>query len=716
MYAFGAFQVDTRSHELRRSGVRIKIQDQPFLILVKLLERPGQVVTREELRSALWSGDTFVDFDTGLNTAVKRLREALGDSAESPAFVETLPKLGYRFVAPVQTSSPVLPSATGSAQRELPQFKGKLLWRRWSAVTALLLVAVTATFVRFRSRGSAVDASVEVVPLTGMAEMEDYAAFSPDGNQVAFASRGKRSDGDGIYTVLIGGEKPLRLTSDPRDCCPVWSPDGRAVAFARSLGEDTESGLERSGSGYTIYTVSALGGTPRMVYSNSGDFPEHVGYLPTFSWSPDGAQLAISAVSPSLGRPAITLLSLRDLSLHPITAPPREFSDWGPAFSPDGKSLAFLRSSGPGEVDDLYMVPATGGEARRLTFDNRMIFGPPAWSPDGRDIVFSSKRAGLSTLWRIGASGGTPQRIEGVGTSVMFPAVSRNSHRLAYTSYVWRPSLWSVRLVDPKHSAGLPQLLFASKGAVGISYFSADGKKIVFESNQSGYDEIWTVNSDGSNPTQLTFLAGESGTPRWSYDGRSVAFDYRPSERSEIYTVDYSVGRPRIFPTNPGANNVTPSWSRDGHWIYFASSRGNEPIQVWKAHYPEGGTIQLTQNGGTSPVESADGFLYYSKSMNSDEIWKIPADGGPESLVLKIPDLDCWCRWALAPAGIYFIAQKSERQGTLFFYDFVGKKPTEILGFEKSVEFPAISPDGTFLIYSQEDQRDGTIVLVNNFH
>jgi DNA-binding winged helix-turn-helix (wHTH) protein len=88
-----------RSYELRRGGVRIKIQDQPFLILVKLRERPEQLVTRDELRSALWSGDTFVDFDTGLNSTVKRLREALGDSVETPAFIETLPKLGYRFVA-----------------------------------------------------------------------------------------------------------------------------------------------------------------------------------------------------------------------------------------------------------------------------------------------------------------------------------------------------------------------------------------------------------------------------------------------------------------------------------------------------------------------------------------------------------------------------------------------------------------------------------------
>ena len=702
MYAFGAFQVDVRSHELRRSGVRIKIQDQPFLVLVKLLERPGQLVTREELRSALWSRDTFVDFDTGLNTAVKRLREALGDSAESPAFVETLPKLGYRFVAPVQISPPELPPNSASALHAPSPSKGKLLWRRWSAVTTLLLMAVTASFFYLRSRGSAIVAAVEVVPLTGMAGLENYAAFSPDGNQVAFEN--ERPDGDGIYTMLIGGERPLRLTSDSKDCCPVWSPDGRAVAFARS-----------QQVGYTIYTVPALGGTPRILYASSSDFPEHIGYPPSFSWSPDGAHLAISAVLPSLGRPSIALLSLRDFSLHPLTSPPRGFSDWWPVFSPDGKTLAFLRSSGPGLVEDLFVVSVNGGEARRLTFDNRFIAGPPAWSPGGRDIIFSSGRAGLIALWRIRASGGTPQRVEGVGTSVMFPAISSNRRRLAYTNYVGRHNLWSVRLTDPTHPAGLPQLLFSSKGGVGISYFSADGKRIVFESDQSGYDEIWTVNSDGSHAAQLTFLAGESGTPRWSYDGRSVAFDYRPSERSEIYIVHDAGDRPRIFPTNPGANNIVPSWSRDGQWIYFASSRGNEPIQVWKAHYPEGGTIQLTQDGGTSPVESADGFLYYSKSMNSDEIWKIPVDGGPESLVVKAPPIDCFCKWTLAPGGIYFIAQKSEQQGVLVFYNFFSKQFTEILHFEKYVSNPTISPDGKFLIYSQQDQRDRTIMLVNNF-
>src|SRR6266403_4378511 len=98
---FGVFEVDVRSGELRKQGVRVKLQEQPFQVLTVLLKCPGEVVAREELRNQNWPADTFVDFDNSLNTAINKLREALGDSAESPRFIETLPRRGYRFIAPV---------------------------------------------------------------------------------------------------------------------------------------------------------------------------------------------------------------------------------------------------------------------------------------------------------------------------------------------------------------------------------------------------------------------------------------------------------------------------------------------------------------------------------------------------------------------------------------------------------------------------------------
>ena len=678
MFAFGAFELDPRSHELRRSGVRIKIQDQPFLILVKLLERPGQVVTREELRSTLWRGDTFVDFDTSLNSAVKRLREALGDSAEAPAFIETLPKLGYRFVAKVGVQSLELPAAARDGKPS--EARNGHPWRLSAAAAALLLSVVAVAFFYFRSSGLPRTEGMEVVPLTGMADKEGDPAFSPDGNHVVFKVS-EPADRAGIYIMVIGGERPLRLTADSNDCCPEWSPDGRAVAFAH---------IELKG--YTIYTVPALGGTPKVLYADRY-FSQHVGMPPTFSWSPDGTQLAVSAVPQTQGRPAITLISLGDGASRPITTPPSDYSDWFPSFSPDGKSLAFVRSSGPGLDEDIYTVPVTGGPGRRLTFDNHQLGDQIAWTPDSRDIVFNSGRAGAWTLWRIPASGGNPQRVEGVGVSADHPAIALNGRRLAYTSSSGRMSFGRVDLIDAKHIAVPPKTLLSSKGGLGLPAFSADGKMLAFESSQSGYDEIWTAASDGSNPAQLTFLRGETGTPHWSNDGRLVAFDYRPAERSEIYIADVSGGPPRIFPTNPGANNIVPNFSRDGHWIYFALLRGQEPVQVWKAHYPEGGTTQLTKHGGTFPLEGADGYLYYSNSLGSDEIWRIPVDGGEESLVVRAAGLNCFCNWTVAPSGIYFIALRPRR---LSFYDFSDRTISELLRFDKYAINPTLSPDGNF--------------------
>src|SRR6202022_1274518 len=120
-FRFGRFELDVRAHELRKDGVRLRLQDQPFEVLVVLLEQPGEVLTRDELRRRLWPDGTFVDFEHGLNAAVKRLRAVLGDNAERPRFVETLHRRGYRFIARVErvngAGGSFAPAAAGTKQR-----------------------------------------------------------------------------------------------------------------------------------------------------------------------------------------------------------------------------------------------------------------------------------------------------------------------------------------------------------------------------------------------------------------------------------------------------------------------------------------------------------------------------------------------------------------------------------------------------------------------
>jgi DNA-binding winged helix-turn-helix (wHTH) protein len=255
---FEGFDADFRTQELRKQGARVRLPQQSFQILQMLLERPGELVTREELRQALWPGDTFVDFDHGLNNSIKRIRDALGDSANAPRYIETLPRLGYRFIGDIDAASsvspPVAPSISSKEVFQPAQWK-------WRFSVSLLVLALIVTVIAgwwFYPQATESASAVEIVPLTGIAGKQRLPSFSPDGSHVAFKLTSDSGIGNGLYMAVVGGDKVLQLTDDPADCCPVWSPDGRAVAFSRN----SEKGLE-------IYTVSPVGGTPRKLYARS---------------------------------------------------------------------------------------------------------------------------------------------------------------------------------------------------------------------------------------------------------------------------------------------------------------------------------------------------------------------------------------------------------------------------------------------------------------
>lgn len=693
---FQDFLVNLETGELWKAGIRLKLQDQPFKVLVTLLQRPGQVVSREELQQLIWPQESFGDFDHAINLAIAKLRATLGDSADVPHLIETLPRRGYRFIAPVEgltsMQRDVSPRATGHAW----------LTTKWIWVTAgaaaLIFLSTTIVPRLLRRPGEPSSSRIEMVPAVSMQGKQGGPAISPDGKQLVFSEF--EPPHSGMYITLVNGGRPLQLTDYPTGY-PTWSPDGSQIAFSRY-----------SGNQKSFYIMPALGGSEHRVYTGP------VATWPNCSrldWSPDGKSLLFPESIDEGTRSRLTILSLSDLSSRPLTSPRNQQFDCEPAFSPDGSTIAFVRGSMGGFLGDLFVLRLSGGEPVRVTSGNSG--GAPAWTPDGSEIVFSSPMGGLRTLWRISASGGTPRPVGGAVEDAWRPAISRRGNQLIYTQNNWRDTIWRLDLKDDRHIAGPPVRLISSRGSNWKPSFSPDGKKIAFESDRSGYLEIWMCDSDGSNCTQLTSLHGQSGTARWSPDGRYIAFESISQDFYGVYLLEVAGGTPRLLPTFLDANNGAVNWSRDGQWIYFYSAHERGPLQLWKLPFQGGAPVRVTKNGGVYAIESYDRrFVYYAK-FRQPGLWKMPLEGGEETRVLDQPT--GWNNWALSPTGIYFLNDGVKPNGRIEFFDFATRRTIPLFTLEKPIEEfggPALSPDGKSLLFSQAEVDESHVMLIKNFH
>ena len=421
IYRFGPYELASATGELRKHGLRLKLQDQPIRLLVLLLENAGEVVSREQIQERLWASDVHVDYENAINSAVRKLREVLIDTSESPRFVETLARRGYRFIAPVaRVPAAPLPAEPPVAPVEIPVLAARKWTLNW-IWPVVAFVAVSA-FWFWPGRGG-VGPSLQAMPLTSYPGFESSPSFSPDGTQVAFAWNGENGGNYDIYVQLIGSGRPLRLTTDPTiHSFPVWSPDGRSIAF-RSFDKPTGDN--------TIQVIPALGGAAREVASLGKS-----SYITTGGWSPDGRRLLISWQEKADAPAKLFWVSVDTGEKQRVTSPPSgTLGDQRCRVSPDGKTFAFTRNQWlgalgqAGGIGDLYALQLTSdfapkGEPKRLTFDNAGM-GGMAWTADSREIIFSSSRGGSVALWRMPVSNAEkPRRLE-VGENGIRPGISQ---------------------------------------------------------------------------------------------------------------------------------------------------------------------------------------------------------------------------------------------------------------------------------------------------
>jgi Tol biopolymer transport system component len=581
-------------------------------------------------------------------------------------------------------------------------------WRTIGLGVGLVLAAAVgaALFLSAPRRHSA-RPPLRPAPLTAQGGWEDAPALSPDGSLIAYTwSDESFSTPPALYVKQIGLGAPLKLTSDPAwHGTPAWSPDGKQLAFVQGPGPAESEG---------VYVMPALGGQKRRAGppSRSG-----------LDWSPDGGQLALSAGEDDGTRVGIFLAQVEGRGLRRLTTPPEGRQDGRPAFSPDGREMAFVRSDADQLVSDLFVVPLSGGEPRRLTQDQVPIQGL-AWTSDSQDLVFDSQRSGTPRLWRVSARQAQPEGPEligDVGEDALQPTLPRRGGPLAYCRGSSDANLWRVAL-SPH---GAPTALLTSTQSEVDPQFSPDGKRLAFASNQTGAYEIWTAGADGAAAARLTSFGGPMvGTPRWSPDGRRIAFDARVGGAAAIYVMDVEGGRPQ--PISRGeADDVVPSWSRDGRRVYFSSLRSGRH-EVF-AMPPDGGArVQLTTNGGFAALESPDGrFLYYSRGSTDTSLWRLPLAGGgaagPEENVVPGDRLLNWAGWAPTNFGVYYIEAVRTPGGPggacqIRFVSMAAHRTVDV----QRIDRPAwsgltLAPDGSALVWSQLDHNSSQIMVAPGF-
>lgn len=575
-----------------------------------------------------------------------------------------------------------------------PAHRKRWRWKRW----AVGILAASGVAIALVALTPSAPAPVRSYPLTGAPGVESSPVFSPDGTQAAYLWQRPREKGSDVYVKQLDGGEPVPLTRTPgqSEHQPVWSPDGRWLAYFGA----------REG-GFYLLIVPSAGGAERRVYEQPWSRGPQA---PGLAWSPDGQELIAPVVEGEHQLSALYAVRRDTGTRQRLLEPPPGTSDILPEVSAGRRTLAFMRVGGYGSLRQVMLARLS--EQGRVMGKPWPLAGVPgaverfSWAGDEDEILYSTAyaaAAATSGFWTIRTDRrGLPKLLLPVpGVHFLEGRLSRDRKRLAFWAIQTAPTgYWRVNL-GAGAARESPALEIPASGGLNVA-LAPDGQRFAYASNRGGGREIWVSRIDGSAPRRINDAQGEKcGSPRWSPDGERIAYDATSGDGLDIFVARNGEAPVRL--TAHPAEDFNPSWSSDGRWLYFTSLRTGG-YQIWKLPAAGGPEQQLTVRGGFGGVESPDGrYFYYTTAYSGGELRRVPAWGGPEEMVhpriREVHDLRASAR------ALYFLEPCARCDGreepyVLLRYPFPGGpvEPAARFGVRVRMGFDVAQDDSFILI------------------
>lgn len=591
---FGVFEADLAAWELRRSGVRVRLQTQPFKVLAALLARPGAVVTREELQHQLWSSGTNVDFDHSLGIAVNKLREALGDAADNPRFIETLARRGYRFIAPVTVvDEPAIPSTAPSVPSEpIVPAPTNRRFGTWPILVAglaclcLLLAAALLLRPPLRRPWRITEVTHTGLVMTNDVDLESLSSSTSDGTRIYFS---QLHNGTPELSEALSSNGEIRLLHLPSEISvPLiggLSPDGSNLVL-RSY---SQAALEQP-----LWIVPTFGGDARRV-------PNILGH--DAAWMPDGKRLLVANGN------ALLIVNTDGSDSHPfMTLPGRAF--WM-RWSPDGRRLRFTLRDSTQQTTAIWEVDSRGSNPHPWLpgWSHPSAECCGSWTVDGAYFVFQSWHSGHSEIWAQRERpwfrrSSPPYPITAGPLSYEAPTTAPGGHQVDFIGADVRIQL--LRAL-PSSAAFLP--LEETLNSAAFASYSHDGQWVAWLNASDG--SLWRSRLDGTERIELTTPPMRIFSMRWSPDDAHLALmAEEPGKPWKVYLIDADGGKP-IPVFNEARNQADPDWAGNGALVFGRPPDRMDGVGPKSIYLLDLSTHQLSEipsaRGLFSPRLSPDG-------------------------------------------------------------------------------------------------------------